>query len=348
MRKIYFVALAALTMFSCSKENSESPESGDTKNVTLTIRSAESVNGRASEGAGTAHETPINDFTVYFLNSAGGVAVTHAVTELNDNGQYKFEKVTGLATKIFIVANTSLTETTLTGSTLDLLKANALTIAKYQKGIDNVIMAAADASNITEVVGQDGEYEAAVTIAPVVARLEIAQLEAVTANDASISDITDFTVANIYVNGYYKKMTLGGTVSDLMTGSSTNFATTELKDEALNIPSTDNVVVPKEPSTVWAYQLFPGAAHTMVIQFSEIKFANGTTLNEDNGSELEDLCITVTAFDPATFAAANIYNVENIPFSSKNIGKPYEATKNISVTLSVTPWKVNATNVTLQ
>lgn len=346
MRKIYFVALAALTMFSCSKENSESLESGDTKNVTLTIKSAESVNGRASEGAGTAHKTPIEDFTVYFINSAGGVAETRAVTELSNDGKYDFKEVSGLATKIFIVANTTLTNTTLTGSTLDALKANALTIAKYQNGIDNIIMAAKEASDIT-AAGEDGEYVAAVTIAPVLARLEIAKLEAISAKETSISDITAFTVANIYVNGYYKKMTLGGTVSDLMTGSSTNFATTELKDETLNIESTSNVVVPKTPSTVWAYQLFPGAAHTMVIQFSSITFANGTTSTDQN-TPADELCITVTAFSPSDFAAANIYNVANIQFSSKNIGKPYEATKNISVTLDVTPWAINPTTVTLQ
>lgn len=347
MKKIYFVALAALTMFSCSKENNESPDNGDTKTVTLTIESVERIGSKAAEAEGTAHKTPVADFTVYFINSSGGVVETRTTATSSNGNSYVFDDVSGLASKLFIVANTDLIKTTLTGSTLNGLKANVLEVKNYQTGIDNVIMAPADASNITPTAGQEGKYEAAVTIAPVVARLEIAQLEAISAADITISDITEFTVANIYVNGYDPNMPLVGAASGRVAGTTANFETTDLKDTGIAITSANNIAKLHTADNVWAYQLFPGAAPTMVVQFSSITFANGTTITDKN-TPANELCITVTGFTPTTFAAAKIYNVANIQFSSKNIGKPYEATKNISVTLTVTDWAIIATTVTLQ
>lgn len=345
MKKIFLVALVAVTLFSCSKENSEAPEGGETKNVTLIIKSAKSVDSRTAEEAGKAHETPINDFTVYFLSSNGGVVDSRTVTTIGTD-PYKFDGVSGLTSKVYIVANTTLTGTDIGGSTLDALKMNTLNITKYQAGIDKVVMSG-EASAITEKQGEEGEYTATVTIAPVVARLEIAKLTAISASDPTKSDITAFTVDNIYVNGYSATMTLGGTASAPITGTKNNFAETSLKDEDINITATDKIAVPAAPNAVWAYQLFPGSAHTMVIQFSSISFANGDILTNQN-TDPKDLCVTVTAFTPEDFAAANIYHVDNIEFSTSNIGQPYETTKNISVALSVTPWAIQGTTVTLQ
>lgn len=342
MKKILFLALVATTIFSCSKEKEGATDSGDTKTVRLTIKSSDT---KAAEEAGSVHKTPISDFTVYFINSTGGVVETRSATDTQ--GSYVFKGVSGLASKIYIVANTTLTSTTLTGSTLADLQANVLEIANYQKGIDNVIMAASGAT-ILAAGGVAGEYTATVTIAPVVARLEIAKLTAIPVEGGDTNlDITEFIVANIYVNNYDPKMTLAGVASGRETGTTANFATTDLKDLAINITSAGKVAVPATPNNVWAYQLFPGGAPTMVIQFSSITFANGDVLTDIN-TDPKDLCITVTTFNPATFVAAKIYNVANIPFSSKNIGKPYEATKNITVTLNVTDWAIEATTVTLQ
>lgn len=346
MKKIFLVALVAVTLFSCSKENSEAPEGGETKNVTLIIKSAKSVDSRAAEEAGTAHKTPINDLTVYFLNSSGGVVTTASVpTEVINSGPLKFQGISGLAHQVFIVANTTLTDTKITGSTLSALNESILDITNYQEGIDHVLMASVDTSPITAKGTEEGEYQASVEIAPVVARLEIAKLTAVPVKEGSTSpNIASFTVANIYVNGYSETMKLGGEVSQPIQGTKNNFADTPLKDEEIDITATDKVVVPTTPSTVWAYQLFPGNAHTMVIQFSSITFENGTTVT----SPAEDLCVTVTAFSPDIFAAANIYHVDNINFSADNIGRPYEANKNITVTLSVVPWAITVTDVVLQ
>lgn len=350
MKKILLLALAATTFFACSKEDGETPANGETKKVRLAIKSVETAGTKTTEDAGTEHKTPVADFTAYFLNSSDGVVETRK-TASESSGVYLFDGVSGLATKVFIVANTDLTQTTLTGSILSELKSNLLEIKTYQTGIDKVILAAADASAITakSALPEDaGEYVATVTIAPVVARLEIAQLQAVSAGDLTISDITEFTVANIYVNGYDPKMPLVGTATGRKPGTTADFTNTDLKDLLVNISSVNNIAKPATAGNVWAYQLFPGAAPTMVIQFSSVTFENGTTLSTATGTPADELCITVTGFTPNTFAAAKIYHVNNIEFNSKNIGKPYEATKNISVTLSVTGWTIEATTVTLQ
>lgn len=347
MKTNLLMALVVTTLFSCGTEKSELPGYDGVKNVTLTIKGVESVASRASEAAGTAHETPVSDFKVYFIGSAGSVIETRTVTAPDGSqDQYVFDKVSGLATKMYIVANTTLTNTTLTGLTLADLKNNVLEIANYQNGIDNVILADVDASPITKKSGEDGKYEATVTIAPVVSRLEIAQLQAVSANDAGLSDIANFTVANIYVNGYTPNMPLVGEATGSIPGTTDNFETTDLKDLNINIASTNKVAKPYPNWHVWAYQLFPGAAPTMVIQFSSITFENGITLTDQN-TPAEELCITVKGFTPSTFAAARIYNVANIQFSSKNIGRPYEVTKNISAIFNVAPWKIMPTTVTV-
>lgn len=347
MKKFLLLALAATTFFACSKENGGLPGNNGTKTVSLTIKSTENAGTKADEGAGAAHKTPIADFTVYFINSTDGIVETREISTIEGSGKYVFDGVSGLANKLFIVANTKLTSTTLTGSTLKALKDNVLEVVKYQSGIDNVIMTAAEAADITAKAGEAGKYEASVTIAPVVARLEIAKIEAVAAGGPVEQDVTVFTVENIYVNGYNPNMPLVGAAYGYTTGKTANFATTDLKDVNINITSTDKVVVPTTSGNVWAYQLFPGAAPTMVIQFSSISFANGTTLTDET-TPANELCITITGFNPSTFAAAKLYNVPVIAFSAKNIGKPYEATKNISVTLDVTAWEIKSTTVILQ
>lgn len=237
------MALATVAFFSCSKSNDVTPDSGDTKTVTLTIKSNST---KAEEAPGTAHETAVADFTAYFLNSSDGVVETRTSATSNSGASYVFDGVSGLASKIYIVANTTLTNTTLSGSNLTDLKKSELLIKDYQQGIDKVILAAAkgvDASAIT-ASGDAGKYSASITIAPVVARLEIAKLEAISAEDPTISDIKDFTVKAVYVNGYDKKMTLGGSVSDRTAGTTINYGTTDLKDENLTQQSVNKVIVP--------------------------------------------------------------------------------------------------------
>lgn len=347
MKNFLLLALTATALLSCSKENGELPATGDTKTVRLSIMSQAS--SKAAEEAGEAHKTPIADFTVYFINSSGGVVETRPSGTIESSGSYVFEEVSGLATKIFIVANAALTNTTLGGSTLTDLKANVLKIKDYQTGIDNVILAAADASAIEEdAMAGEGKYKATVILAPVVARLEIAQIKSVSANDPALSDITGYTVENIYVNAYDPTMPLVGAASGRVAGSALNFANTDLKDEHIDLTASNSVVTPVAPGEVWAYQLFAGNSPTMVIQFSSITFANGTTLTAANVDNANELCITVTGFTPPIFAAAKIYKVASIDFSTKNIGKPYQVSKNIAVTLDVAPWSVEATSVTLQ
>lgn len=276
MKKNLLLALAAVTLFACNKENGESPANGEIKNVRLTIKSAEGVDTKATEDKGAEHKTPIQDLTAYFLNSGDGVVDTRTVTT-EESGIYEFKAVSGLATKVFIVANTTLTTTNLTGSKLAELKANVLSITKYQTGIDHVILSAADASLINPKSANEedaGQYVATVTIAPVVARLEIAQLEAISAEDPILEDITGFTVENIYVNGYDPNMPLVGSATGRIAGTTANFATTDLKDTGIGIDAVNKIAKPAVDGNVWAYQLFPGAAPTMVIQFSSITFAD--------------------------------------------------------------------------
>lgn len=105
MKKINFcaMALAALTMFSCTQEESMNlPVAGEKANVTLNLKGEESAGTRAT-GA-TGDDTQINNYIAFFFNEQGQLVTKHEVSNPASGGANQLTTTTA-ATEVYIVAN---------------------------------------------------------------------------------------------------------------------------------------------------------------------------------------------------------------------------------------------------
>lgn len=105
MKKINFcaMALAALTMFSCTQEESMNlPVAGEKANVTLNLKGEESAGTRAT-GA-TDKDTQINNYIAFFFNGQGELVSKHEVSNPTSGGANQLTTTTA-ATEVYIVAN---------------------------------------------------------------------------------------------------------------------------------------------------------------------------------------------------------------------------------------------------
>ena len=105
MKKINFcaMALAALTMFSCTQEESMNlPVAGEKANVTLNLKGEESAGTRAT-GA-TGDDTQINNYIAFFFNEQGQLVTKHEVDKSANTGPDRLTTTTA-ATEVYVVAN---------------------------------------------------------------------------------------------------------------------------------------------------------------------------------------------------------------------------------------------------
>ncbi|WP_455966640.1 fimbrial protein [Bacteroides fluxus] len=105
MKKINFcaMALAALTMFSCTQEESMNlPVAGEKANVTLNLKGEESAGTRAT--GSTGDDTQINNYIAFFFNEQGQLVTKHEVDKSTSTGPDQLTTTTA-ATEVYIVAN---------------------------------------------------------------------------------------------------------------------------------------------------------------------------------------------------------------------------------------------------
>ncbi len=105
MKKINFfaMALAAMTMFSCSNEEEMNvAPAGEKANVTLTLKGAESIETRATVNSDTDNE--IRNYLAFFFNAQGQLVTKHEVADPNAQDANKLSTTTA-ATEVYIVAN---------------------------------------------------------------------------------------------------------------------------------------------------------------------------------------------------------------------------------------------------
>lgn len=106
--KFLAVALAALTMFSCSKENDSVNEipSGEKANVTLSLKGKDDNLTKANSGtAPHSADTKINNYIAFFFTNTGALVSKHYVADPAAADANKLETSTA-AQKVSIVANT--------------------------------------------------------------------------------------------------------------------------------------------------------------------------------------------------------------------------------------------------
>ena len=102
------MALAVLTIFSCSKEENPGNEvlSGDKANVTISLKGKDAPGTKATTG-GAPHtgDTKINNYIAFFFTDGGALVSKHYVADPTADNANKLETTTA-AKKICVIANT--------------------------------------------------------------------------------------------------------------------------------------------------------------------------------------------------------------------------------------------------
>lgn len=232
--KFLATALAALAIFSCSKEKIDAPDETGTKSVTVTLEVSNPDTKHADKNQSAA-STTIHDATVYFIDETTPnpkvvrqKELTAAeITALTGPG-FTFLSIPAAAKKMFIVANYKANDNTLNypvSATLNELYAAGVISAKVQNkkptlnatskaSSDKVVMTGMSGVFKKKTGGGETEFDLAapVRISPVVARIEIGgiKLTGVKNNVAVPADC--YKLQGVYINNVYKEINLDGTV----------------------------------------------------------------------------------------------------------------------------------------
>lgn len=224
MKKVLFTAIIASSLFACSKQ--EVMDKGEIKGentVSLTIKQTTPTKG-VSDQKGATEYAVIGSATIFFLNSSDVNIYQRDLTtlEIADLANTQSSAggntvvITGVpstATSLYFIANIQTSASPLFPSADGLTSSDArLRIDKLQTNAINVPMAgkSTDPFNLTS----PNKYSAAVTITPLVARLEVGRVTCVNQNGAMApavsADITGYKLSGVFINNIRKSVLLSG------------------------------------------------------------------------------------------------------------------------------------------
>lgn len=344
--KFFAVALAALTMFSCSKEDIENP---DAVSRVLTVKianpasSSKAVEAPGSDAAGTI---TLENGVIFTLNgeAVANAYALNAADVQTATGQAIPDKVTS-ATTVFIVANipaATVAEWTTVATrpaTLTAIKA-----ARFAISADNgntytkATLSNTGAQAVAPVVTGDNA-KASVELSPVYSRLELPQVE-------GEGTIESFSVTGVYVDDFYTQYTVGGSFDGTINSMGINSPTawpTEGKDEGTWASVAK--VATAGGSNVWAYNLPSGNLPRLVIKLENVVVSGGVALTGTWYLTVK----TYTGVDNNIFSRGNIYNITGgIKFDQTHIGPTPNPTENdLSVAVTIKQWTIKSVGVTL-
>lgn len=220
MKRIFFMALAATSLFACNKQegtDSENPKGESV--VTLSIQQAASTKG-VSDQKGDTEYAVIGSGKLFFLDASNNyisqreltaAEVTTLANTSTTNGG-KTVTITGVpstATSLYFVANIKTSAGTTFPQTDGTTGSDArLRIDKLQANATNVPMSGLSTA-FTPVTGSP--RTTSVMLTPLVARVEVGQVTAQSATPATNNDITGYKLSGVFINNIHQSVLLGGT-----------------------------------------------------------------------------------------------------------------------------------------
>lgn len=342
--KIFAVALAALTMFSCSKENTDTP---DTTERVMTVKIANPASTKAIEtpGVSTAGTITLENGVIFTLNGEAVVGayelnVTQAATA---SGQQISDKVTSSIT-VFVVANVPATKVTewttkaTTPTTLAAIKASAFNIGDNNGSHYTTATLCNTGATTTRPTASGADAVlATVELSPVYSRLELPKV-------VGTGTVTSFTVKGVYVDDFYTRYTVGG-------GSNGNLNSMgQTPPTAWPAEGTDEgtwasaaKVATAGGANVWAYNLPSGNLPRLIIKLEDVIL--------DGGPLTGTWYLSVKAYTDnlTVFAPGDIYHItDGIVFDQTNLGPTPNPTENdLSVKVTIKQWTIKGVGVTL-
>lgn len=359
--KYLTLAVAALLMgfASCSNDDEKGGEDqGTPKNIFLKISNAAptSYAQGPAQGATTVGFTSGN---LFLANAAGRIVATYSLSSAATTGNNIsltdikagtiLQDIPGNTTSVYVVGNTAITPapTTVPG-----LESQVLQLAS-QSNVNSVNLYGFN--SLTAPAGGNTYYTCDVTLKPTVARIELTDISAG-------GSITGFNVDGIFIDNYYSKGNVGGTlnVADLVsngnaaagfTGSSPVYPASlsgiVYDWNATPLAATANVVKPATAGNVWGYNLFASAAGAtgdvprIIIRLSGVTASNGITYADPQFVTIRGLLDTGIAL--TSIDAGSVYNIGAgaFTFTGENLApEPNLLPIDVQVTITLVDWTV--------
>lgn len=224
MKRILLVAMIASSLFACNKQEiTDTEEITGENTVTLSLKQASSSRG-VSDQKGDAEYAVIGSGRIFFINASGTsiyqreltateIAALANTTTTAGGNTVTITGVPNTAVMLYFLANVRTSAGTSFPVPDGTTAADArLRIDKLQANATNVPMSGLSA-NFVQSSGN--QYTAAVTLTPIVARVEVGQLTVQNQNGvgqpAISSDIVGYKLSGIFINNTRQDVLLNGT-----------------------------------------------------------------------------------------------------------------------------------------
>lgn len=374
LNKLFLLAMAGLGLFACSNnEDRVDTQLEGKKNITLKISTPQTPGGRAITPPSTGDEngkvtTVLNDLVVYLYNQASGVIYKAENFESNSdefvalrNTGYTFHNLDANVDAVAVVGNNLECPTDITTTKIADIETYVVSAAQ-QTDMNDVILfdedktlTAATESDVQKAEPGHSDptnyYTAEVTIAPLVARIEIGDIKCKEVPAGTTPIYTTLPLHAVVLDNYYASaQLLSQTTNDAVTvleeGAVTAYTGTAWNYDVLaadqNITETAwNPETAEGVSSRFAYNFIPTkntdkAMPWTRLLFKDVKTATNTTVGY----------LYVTAknykFSTATFngfEAGKIYKL-NFEFDQENVSVFDNTLKCVTVTVSVQDWEI--------
>ncbi|MEG1623159.1 MAG: hypothetical protein RR330_07330 [Alistipes sp.] len=371
---LFAVATAMLTLVSCAKETEAppTPDNGEKMAVTLQIASPDDV--RSIEApALDGEKVTLASGIVFFMTTGGDVVSVQDLKPaeaLTADGQL-FAGVSKSAKQVYIVGNSAtlpaddVTKLKACATMIGLKAVSSSILSQQQTHKNVVVVNALDATNFPDHTGlivasgvEPIKYKACVLLAPVLSRIQIADILTIDPN------IVSFDFAGVAVDGYYtsfymatEKGGAGVNYTVNQTAGSVGVPATTMCDmPTVAIPDGgDKKITAAEAKAttgtlVWAYQTTPTLGGATFVPRIIVKLTNIVLRNADGTttSIAGPKFLTVTGYKAGStqvlnFEAGKIYNIPAGGFTFKyqdldNDPNPLKISVNVCV--AIKPWTV--------
>ncbi len=363
------VVLAA-TLAGCAADDLRHAAPGQEETVRWRISINNAGATRGEDGTFPGGETTILDASIYFFHPYDGriLRLRHLTAEeiasVNNREPLLILSVPAAAQRFFMVANSAASGVNIADmTTLDGVLNTQFGIGSQMT--DGVLHSAEKVimKGMSDVFTESapGLYEAGITIAPLMSRLEIGPISAQPVEEGTVTpgDVVSFTVSGIYLNYFYTTMNLHGATSFFYdnpekdyTSLNSNYATTKMFD----IPGAASVGGTASPAAgdVWAYQFIaPYFLPHIIVEMNDIVYSDGeggTTATSPRNHASGTQYLTIQSYNHASDGTAmanalpaHVYKISRLEFDADNLSdNPYEVRQLILATLEVAAWSAEA------
>lgn len=239
-KQVSLAILASMTLFACNNNDDLNVQGVDNAPKTVVMKLDGLSSSRSTDPTTTANTVSVHDIAVIFYADGGAIYQAEKITVGSDDwntitstGKI-YQNVDGSANKVMVIGNYGALSTNTAGAVpsevTDLVNTQANTLLSTQLSLKSQNQAATEKNNGTDgststkavitLFGTDildkvgSNYEAEVTITPIVSRIEVKSVSCTfedPTEGVGVEKSATVTVNGIGMFDYYNTMTLDGT-----------------------------------------------------------------------------------------------------------------------------------------